>query len=148
MPSLRRLATFATIGAAATIGYAVIAESLTYLGCRPVLASLIAYAICACGSYLGHKRFTFGSAGRHSVEAPRFFVATLVGLLVALAMPLLFARFFGPSPYFAILATCILVPILSFIASARFVFRHPSTVIASGARTNALHSPREPTQAP
>jgi putative flippase GtrA len=123
MPTLRRLATFATVGAAATIGYAAIAESLAFVGLRPVLASLIAYAICACGSYLGHKRFTFVSAGLHSVEAPRFFIATIAGLVVALATPLLFAQFFGPSPYFAILATCLLVPVISFIISARFVFR-------------------------
>jgi putative flippase GtrA len=123
MPTLRRLATFATVGAAATIGYAVIAEGLAFFGLRPVLASLIAYAICGCGSYLGHKRFTFASMGLHSAEAPRFFVATIAGLFVALTTPLLFAQFFGPSPYFAILATCFLVPIVSFVTSARFVFR-------------------------
>jgi len=86
MPTLRRLATFATVGAATTIGYAVIAEGLAFFGLRPVLASLIAYAICGCGSYLGHKRFTFASMGLHSAEAPRFFVATIAGLFVALTM--------------------------------------------------------------
>ena len=123
MSPLRRLATFASIGAVATVGYAVIAEGLAFFGLKPVLASLVAYGICACWSYLGHKRFTFGSPAPHHIEAPRFVVATVAGVLVATAMPLLFARFFGPSPYFAVLATCILVPIISFIASQRFVFR-------------------------
>jgi putative flippase GtrA len=123
LPSLRRLLTFASVGAVATIGYAIIAEGLAFAGLEALWASLIAYAICATWSYLGHKYFTFGSAGSHHVEAPRFVITTLVGLLIAIAMPLLFARLFGPSPYFAILATCILVPIISFIASQRFVFR-------------------------
>lgn len=122
MPSLRRLAAFATIGAAATLGYALIAGSLTFFGLKPVLASLIAYGICACWSYLGHKWFTFGSAAPHRVEAPRFLVVTTVGVLVAAGMPLLFTNLFG-SPYFAVLATCILVPVISFVASQRFVFR-------------------------
>jgi putative flippase GtrA len=123
MPSLRRLATFATVGAVATIGYAVIGEGLAFLGLQPLWASLIAYAVCTCWSYLGHKRFTFNSSGPHHREAPRFVATTLVGLLVAVGMPLLFSRFFGPSPYLAILATCVLVPIISFIVSQRFVFR-------------------------
>jgi putative flippase GtrA len=123
MPPLRRLATFASVGAVATIGYAVIAEGLVFVGVKSLWASLTAYVICTCWSYLGHKRFTFASAGLHRVEAPRFVLTTFVGLLVALGMPLLFAQFFGPSPYLAILATCVLVPIISFIASQRFVFR-------------------------
>jgi putative flippase GtrA len=126
MATLRRLATFATVGAAATVGYAVIAEGLVFAGLKPILASLTAYALCTCWSYFGHKRFTFASAGAHRVEAPRFIAVTATGLLVAIAMPLLFARFFGPSPYLAILATCIVVPIISFIASQRFVFRAPA----------------------
>ena len=122
MPPLRRLATFASVGAIATIGYAVIAGSLAFMGVKPLWASLTAYAICTAWSYLGHKRFTFASAGPHHIEAPRFIVASLVGLLVATATPILFALL-GLSPYFAILATCILVPIISFVASQRFVFR-------------------------
>lgn len=125
MAPLRRIATFATIGAVATIGYALIAESLVFLGARPLGASLIAYAICACWSYLGHKHFTFSSQGRHVVEAPRFIVVTAAGLLIATGMPILFGRFVGSSPYFAVLATCVLVPIVSFVASQRFVFRLP-----------------------
>lgn len=123
MPSLLRLATFATIGAAATVGYAIIAESLAFLGMNPVPASLIAYGMCALWSYLGHKRFTFASAAPHSIAAPRFVVATAAGALVAAGMPMLFAQFFGASPYFAVLATCLLAPIISFVASQCFVFR-------------------------
>lgn len=123
MPPLRRLATFATIGAVATISYALIAESLISLRLTPLWASLIAYAICATWSYLGHKHFTFSSSGSHATEAPRFAIATVVGLLVAIAMPVLFARLFGSSPYTAVMATCVLAPIISYIVSQRFVFR-------------------------
>jgi putative flippase GtrA len=123
LPSLLRLGTFATVGVAATIGYAIIAESLAFLGVRPALASVIAYGICGLWSYLGHKRFTFTSAAPHSIAAPRFVVAAAAGLLIAAGAPLLFARFFGPSPYFAVLATCVVAPVVSFVASQNFVFR-------------------------
>jgi putative flippase GtrA len=123
VPPLKRLTTFASVGAAATIGYAIIAGGLVFFAVKPLYASLIAYGICASGSYLGHKRFTFGSPESHAIEAPRFFAATLIGLAVAVGMPILYARFFGPSPWFAILATCVLVPILSYLLSQRFVFR-------------------------
>ena len=76
MPPLRRLATFASVGAVATIGYAVIAGSLAFMGVKPLWASLTAYAVCTAWSYLGHKRFTFASAGPHHVEAPRFIAAS------------------------------------------------------------------------
>lgn len=123
MPSLLRLGTFASVGVAATIGYAIIAESLAVLGLRPALASVTAYAICGLWSYLGHKRFTFASAAPHSIAAPRFLVAAAAGLLIAAGAPLLFAQIFGPSPYFAVLATCVIAPVVSFVASQSFVFR-------------------------
>jgi putative flippase GtrA len=123
MSPLRRLATFATIGVVATVSYALIAESLVSLRLTPLWASLIGYTLCATWSYLGHKHFTFSSSGRHAIEAPRFVLVTIVGLFVAVAMPILFARLFGPSPYGAVTATCVLVPIISFVVSQRFVFR-------------------------
>jgi putative flippase GtrA len=122
MQALRRLGTFASIGAAATIGYILIAESLAFLGLKPALASLIAYGLCGVWSYLGHKRFTFVSSTPHSIAAPRFVVVAVVGLLIAAGAPLLYARLFGPSPYFAVLATCVVAPIVSFLASQNFVF--------------------------
>ncbi len=123
MPSLLRLGTFATVGVAATVGYAIIAEGLAFLGLPPAVASVVAYGICGLWSYLGHKRFTFASSAPHSIAAPRFVVAAAAGLLIAVAAPLLFARYFGPSPYFAVLATCVVAPIVSFVASQNFVFR-------------------------
>jgi putative flippase GtrA len=123
LPSLLRLGTFATIGAAATVGYAIIAESLAFLGLKPAPASLIAYGICGLWSYLGHKRFTFASTAPHSIAAPRFVAAAAAGLLIAAGAPLLFALFFDPLPYFAVLATCVVAPIVSFVASQSFVFR-------------------------
>jgi putative flippase GtrA len=126
LPPLRRLATFATVGAGATVGYAVIAGGLAWLGVATLWASLIAYGLCACWSYFGHKRFTFASSGAHRVEAPRFVVATAAGLAVAAATPILFARLFGPSPWAAVLATCLLVPVISYVAAESFVFRKPA----------------------
>ncbi len=73
MPSLRRLATFASVGAIATVAYGIIAESLVFFGLKLLWASLIAYAVSATWSYLGHKRFTFGLAGAAlSSRLPRF----------------------------------------------------------------------------
>ena len=123
MRPLLRLATFACVGAASTVAYAALAESFAYVGMRTVFASLLAYGICACWSYIGHKRFTFASDAPHHIEAPRFIAVNVAGLLVATGMPLLLARSSGASPHFAVLATCVIVPIISFVASQRFVFR-------------------------
>jgi putative flippase GtrA len=121
--SFVRILIFGAVGAASTIGYAVLAECFAYLGMKPVLASILAYGICACWSYLGHKKFTFASDAPHYIAAPRFLIVNAIGLSVATAAPLICARIWGPSPHIAILATCILVPIISFVASQRFVFR-------------------------
>ena len=47
MPTLRRLATFASVGAIATVAYGIIAESLVFFGLKLLWASLIAYAVSA-----------------------------------------------------------------------------------------------------
>jgi hypothetical protein len=95
LPSLLRLGTFATVGVAATIGYATIAESLAFLGLsgvgfgcrlrdlRPVVLSR-------------SQAFHFRIGGAHSIAAPRFVIAATAGLLIAAGAPLLFAEFLVP----------------------------------------------------
>lgn len=119
----RRLAIFASVGAAATLGYVIIAESLALAGLRPSLASLTAYGLCGLWSYFGHKRLTFASAAPHATAAPRFILVMAAGLLVAAGAPLLYARLFGPSPYVAVLATCVFAPLVGFIGAQNFAFR-------------------------
>lgn len=91
------------------------------------MASLVAYAVAAIFSYLGHKFFTFMSAGSHRFEAPRFAVLTGCGLAVAYLLPALLVGQFGLPVSVPILLTCILIPVVNFVVLDRWIFSGRST---------------------
>ena len=92
----------------------------TYL--PPATASVAAYAVAAIFSYLGHKFFTFMSAGSHQFEAPRFAVLTGFGLAAAYLLPMLLVGRFGLPVAIPILLTCILIPVVNFVVLERWIF--------------------------
>ncbi|MET3578747.1 putative flippase GtrA [Mesorhizobium robiniae] len=121
----RRLLKFASVGLAATILYALCAGLFASAGSRylsPALASVAAYAIAAIFSYLGHKFFTFMSAGSHQFEAPRFAVLTGFGLAAAYLLPMVLVGQFGLPVAIPILLTCILIPVVNFVVLDRWIF--------------------------
>ncbi|WP_051069030.1 GtrA family protein [Mesorhizobium metallidurans] len=121
----RRLLKFASVGLAATVVYALCASLFASAGSgylSPALASLAAYAVAAIFSYLGHKFFTFMSAGSHRFEAPRFAVLTGCGLAVAYLLPTLLVGQFGLPVSVPILLTCILIPLVNFVVLERWIF--------------------------
>ena len=121
--SAMRLARFALIGVGSTLLYAVLAFAF---GALPefgaISSSLAAYAIAAVFSYSGHKFVTFASAGTHKDEAPRFFLATGLGLAIATAIPWLVTGVLGFWPWIAVVLTCVCVPIANFIILDKWVF--------------------------
>ncbi|WP_254016374.1 GtrA family protein [Mesorhizobium escarrei] len=123
----RRLLKFASVGLAATVLYALCACLFTSAGSRylsPATASVSAYAVAAIFSYLGHKFFTFMSAGSHQFEAPRFAVLTGFGLAAAYLLPMLLVGQFGLPVAIPILLTCILIPVVNFVVLERWIFSH------------------------
>jgi putative flippase GtrA len=122
-PASARLFRFAGVGIASTICYAVIALLFTeWLDLPATEASVIAYAIAALLSYLGHRRITFRSTGDHLREAPRFGLLVLAGYALAVAIPLFTGRLLGWSPGASILITCIAIPAANYLLMARAVF--------------------------
>lgn len=118
-----RLLRFAGVGVASTLCYAVIALALTQWARLPAVeASVIAYAVAALLSYLGHRHITFRSKGDHLREAPRFGLLVLAGYLLALAIPLLTTGILGWPSAVSILATCIVIPAANYLLMARMVF--------------------------
>ncbi|RWB26161.1 MAG: GtrA family protein [Mesorhizobium sp.] len=121
----RRLLKFASVGLAATVLYAFCASLFTSAGSTylpPATASVAAYSVAAIFSYLGHKFFTFMSAGSHQFEAPRFAVLTGFGLAIAYLLPLLLVGQFGLPVAIPILLTCVLIPVVNFVVLERWIF--------------------------
>ncbi len=120
-----RLSRFALIGAAATAIYAATAAVLS-AGFDPLLpattASVCAYALAALVSYAGHKYVTFGSAGAHVFEAPRFVAVTAMGIAFAGILPKLMVDGAGLEPLVPIAVTCIVVPVVNYVVLERWVF--------------------------
>ena len=120
-----RLSRFALIGAAATAIYAATAAVLS-AGFDPLLpattASVCAYALAALVSYAGHKYVTFGSAGAHVFEAPRFVGVTAMGIAFAGILPKLMVDGAGLEPLVPIAVTCIVVPVVNYVVLERWVF--------------------------
>jgi putative flippase GtrA len=126
----RRLLKFASVGLAATVLYALCAWLFTSAGSRylsAATASVAAYVVAAIFSYLGHKFFTFMSAGSHRFEAPRFAVLTGSGLAAAYLLPLLLVGQLGLPVAIPILLTCILIPVVNFVVLERWIFSGRST---------------------
>ena len=123
-----RLARFVLIGAGSTLLYAALALAL---GVIPqfgaIWSSVTAYAIAAVFSYSGHKFLTFASAGAHRDEAPRFILATLLGLAIATAIPWTVTGALGLWPWVAVALTCVCVPITNFIVLDKWVFAKNGT---------------------
>lgn len=111
---------FTGVGAMASALYFVIAASLNgFLGLATLPASVIAYASAAVFSYQGHKRLTFKSHGASS-ELAKFVGATIMGLFLALIIPIMLA---GYAPMVSFVTVLIFVPFCSFLMLKFIVFR-------------------------
>lgn len=118
---------FGVIGIIATALYGALATVLTewdWAGIEATSASVVAYLVAAIFSYLSHKSITFLSTRSHRVEGPRFVALTLAGLAVAFLAPVMLTDILGLQPIFAILFTCVVVPMMNFVVMDRWVFAH------------------------
>ncbi len=120
-----RVSRFAVIGVCSTLLYAAIA--LVFMNGRGADAStsavsVAAYAAAAVFSYAGHKYFTFVSAGRHRLEAPRFLAVTLVGLLISFLLSAVLSDSLGLPPQAPVALTCLIVPIFNYFVLDHWVF--------------------------
>jgi putative flippase GtrA len=118
-----KLLRFGLVGIAATAIYAVLAlAGGAVLGLGAVAASIAAYGIAGLFSYLAQKRLTFRSDGDHAREAPRFGLLALAGWAIAAGAPALLTGQLGLPAVVPIAVTCVLVPVVNFLAMDRLVF--------------------------
>lgn len=129
MTGTRRLIWFGVIGGASTLLYAGLAWLLTVpLGWWPPLASAVAFTACAVGSFTGHRLLTFRSKAPVGSEIRRFSVTSGLGYGLATLVPWLLTGLLHLDPRIAIIAVCILCPVVNFVFLSFFVFRSPVPV--------------------
>ncbi|HHL43679.1 MAG TPA: GtrA family protein [Hellea balneolensis] len=111
---------FAIIGGLSAIIYFCIALLFDKaFGLPPILASNIAYVLSAVFSYLGHKLYTFNTAGKARFEALRFAVSSVIGFTLASLIPFMLSAYPSVYSYLVVLAV---VPATTFILLKFFVF--------------------------
>lgn len=117
-----QLKRFALVGGAAAIGYFLLAFALERAGLSAVLASTLSFASMMPCSYLGHRRHTFRSNGRSTLEFPKFVVVSLAGLASGAFLPYVICDLIGFPGWIAFLTVCGTTPLISFFAFRYWVF--------------------------
>jgi putative flippase GtrA len=120
----RRLFWWGVVGGAATLSYASLAWLLTKGADLPAaFASVVAYAVSACLSYVGHRHLTFRSRRSHGEAVSAFVGVSIVGYGAAFLVPAVITGLLGAPVEVSILLTCVTVPTLTYLGLSRFVFR-------------------------
>lgn len=84
-------------------------------------AGLTAYLLSMPIAYLLHRQFTFRSGARVGPEVRRFILSSAIGVVLASFLPLFF-RSRGLNVDASLVATCILVPAISYVLLSGWVF--------------------------
>ena len=121
---LHRLVRFAISGMAATIFYFVV-TNLLVLGAKlePVAASVAAYLLSLCLSYLLQSRFTFRTRANSMSQFARFVITGLAGLGLSYAVMFVVNERLGWSYIVGSFGTCVLIPVANYIVFRAWVFR-------------------------
>lgn len=90
---------------------------------KPLVANIIAYLIASIISYLGHYNWTFASNAAHQKSVFKFYIMLALNLLLNEALYALFLYVFSLNYQVALVLTILIVPIVTFIASKRWVYR-------------------------
>jgi putative flippase GtrA len=130
MNRLRQMARFAVVGTAATATHVsvglVLAEGF---GFAPFWANLAAFATAVLVSYAGNLVWTFGMAAEGFGRLPRFVALALCGLAANQSIVFAAVDLAGWSYRVALVVVVLVVPVLTYLASCRWVFQPalPST---------------------
>lgn len=119
---LRQAAAFIAVGAAATAVYLGAGSGFVALGLPAASASLAAFGLATCVSYVGHRRFTFRIRTDHRQSVPRFLATHGLGAGLAWAVPWVLAHVLGLPPFIAFVVTGAAIAFLSFFALKLLVF--------------------------
>jgi putative flippase GtrA len=121
-----RAVRFAVVGLAATFAYAILAT--VFHGAFPFPAAVssgLAYAVCAVGSYLGHRYFTFSTVSQKPRGAQAFTLLSLTGHGLSVLVPAVLSDYLGFATMVSTVVTCTVIPLSSALLTARLVFGVP-----------------------
>ena len=119
-----RIVRFGLVGIAATALYALLAYAFAYLiPWSAGLGSLIAYAISAAFSYLGHRLFTFKNRDTIAGSASRFAGVNVLAYGVSAVIPWAMTDWLGYAPVVSIALVCLVIPAMNFLLLNLFVFK-------------------------
>lgn len=118
-----KLVRFPIVGALSSAVYAVATWFyIARLGMDSSAATFAGYATAIPFSFFAHRSVTFGSRGAIGIEMKRFAVVHAVGMFVAWSS-MRASEFLGLHYAVGIVTAVVLVPLVSFVAFDRWVFK-------------------------
>jgi putative flippase GtrA len=120
---LRNISVFAVVGLASTLAYALLFNVLhAHLPVPAALSSVLAYSLCAVGSYLGHRHLSFRSARAHALALPRFVLVSFAANAAAFLIAAVLTDWQGYPVIVTTAVICVVIPLGSLVLNAGYVF--------------------------
>jgi putative flippase GtrA len=118
------LSRFSLVGVAATVVYLVVSNLVISLDVvAPSVGSVVGYVAGIAVSFLGQSRMTFRVERNTWGQAVRFIVLSAVGLLFSYLSVEFAQSYFKVHPFWGTVATCLFIPLFSFVVMKFWVFR-------------------------
>jgi putative flippase GtrA len=114
---------FTVVGILATLTYLIASNAMMFLaGMNPVIASVGAYLLGMIVSFFGQSRITFRVGQVSLSHYYRFAVLSFFGLLFSYLSVILVVDYFGQHPFWATIATVVIIPAASYVIMKVWVF--------------------------
>lgn len=121
--ALAKLLRFGLIGGVSSLLYGVCAWGLIrWLAFSPIAASIAAYLLAIPANFVMQRQFAFRSGGRVQTEAPRFLLVHGTNILGSTGIMHATVDIFHLDPFLGIVATMMVIPLLSFMVMHLWVF--------------------------
>ncbi|MER9586989.1 GtrA family protein [Mesorhizobium sp. M0276] len=122
--AVRRISTFAAVGAFNTAAFFVLANILVNFGLGETIAAYAAYGTLVPVSFIGHRKLTFLSKGRLGAEWVRFCIVLTTNVTIIFVVTnMARSGYFAGWMTFAIIS--LLIPLLNFLLFQLWVFAVP-----------------------
>lgn len=109
-------------GLATSVHVSVFVTLVEWLGVRAVVAAGVAFVVALLVSYGMNYHWTFSASGPHRVMLPRFAMVAVLGLMMNLGITYAVVDMAGYWYGYALMLVVLLVPLMTFIFSRRWVF--------------------------
>lgn len=115
---------FGLVGVGATLLYGILTTLLIYSNIAPLVASTIAYCICATYGYMGHRIFSFKSKAPRTPEIYKFAIMNIGSLILATIVMSVASGVFN-APIIGTFIVMTMIPISNFFIAKLYVFSNP-----------------------